>query len=313
MSASCTLTAHLDKKYFQHVGVQLKGNLMILGRIRTELESLPVALRRVGEAILADPAAAANWAISVLARYSGSSPASVTRFARAFGFDGYTQLRVALAAEAGRAEQAGWGVSFGHDIGPEDKLEWALAAVAADDARLIQETLASLDPAGVDAVAEKIAGAGRLLLFGSGSSGHVARLGASHFREIGVPAWGHTETHDALSHASMLVPGDVAIGLSHQGRTSEVLQAVAEAAGQGATTVAVTSFARSPLASRAEHVLLTGAREMRLRRGALSAVHSQLFVIDALYIAVAQRTYQRTTEGFRRTRQAIDRHRHERT
>lgn len=282
---------------------------MILGRIRTEAESMPVALRRVGEAILADPGAAAHWTIDVLADRSGSSQASVTRFARAFGFDGYTKLRVALASEAGRAEQANWGNGFSHDIGPEDKLDAAVTMMAADDARQVQETAVGLDLAALEAVAERIGQASRVLLFGAASSGHVARLGAAQFREIGIPAWGHTDTHEALSHAALLGPGDVAVGFSHSGRTSEVLEAATEAAAHGAAIAAITSFPRAALAGIADHVLLTGAREATVRRGSLTVVHSQLFVIDALYVATAQRTYERTTEGFRRTQQALDSHR----
>lgn len=272
---------------------------MILGRIRTELQFLPVALRRVGEAVLADPAMATNWTIGVLAERSESSPASVTRFATAFGFDGYQQLRVALAAELGRAEDADWGTEFGHDIGPDDELESALAVIAADDARVVRQTAAELDPQLVDAVGEKIARAEQLLMFGSAASGHMAELGAGRFREIGVPAWGHTDIHEALSHAALLGEGSVAIGVSHHGRTIEVIETITQAGERGAATVAITSIPRSPFAERANHVLLTGARETTIRRGSLSVAHSQLLVLDALYIAVAQRTYD--TKAFQRT------------
>lgn len=282
---------------------------MVLGRIRTELESLPEALRRVGQAILADPGSAASWTIDVLAEHSGSSQASVTRFARTFGFDGYTQLRIALGTEAGRAEQANWGVGFGHGIGPHDKLESALLVMASDDARVIQQTAVDLDTAIVDAIADKIATIRQLLMFGSASSGHMARIGAGQFREIGVPAWGHTDIHEALVQASLAGPDDVAIGFSHGGSTREALEFLAEAARHGATTVAVTSLPRSPLALRADFVLLTGARENTVRRGTLTVAHSQLFVIDALYVAVAQRTHERTAEAFRLTLQALDHHR----
>jgi len=44
----------------------------MVGWIRPELEALPVALHRVGEAIPAHPASAAHWAIAVLTERSGS-------------------------------------------------------------------------------------------------------------------------------------------------------------------------------------------------------------------------------------------------
>src|SRR6478609_9462836 len=97
-----------------------------LGRIQTETPALPEALRRVGEAILADPAEAARSTIVALAERSGSSPATVTRFCRVFGFTGYAGLRVALATETGRAAQANWDANVGREIGPTDALDTAV-------------------------------------------------------------------------------------------------------------------------------------------------------------------------------------------
>src|SRR5690606_28380158 len=104
----------------------------------------------------------------------------------------------------------------------------------------------------------------------------------------------------------------VAIGFSHQGRTREVLESMAEADGHGATTVAITSFTRSQLAELADLVLTTATRETTFRPSGLAAVHSQLFVLDVVYVAVAQRTYERATEAFDRTIKALDSHRVER-
>ena len=51
---------------------------------------------------LTDPAAASRATIVELAERSGTSPATVTRFCRALGFDGYADLRLGIAAETGR-------------------------------------------------------------------------------------------------------------------------------------------------------------------------------------------------------------------
>ena len=42
---------------------------------------------------------------------------------------------------------------------------------------------------------------------------------------------------------------------------------------------------------------------------ALSALHSQLVALDLIYVAVAQRTYERTTEAFEITARAVQAHR----
>lgn len=284
-----------------------------LGRIRTELPGLPEALRRVGERILEDPERAARLTIIALAELSGSSPATVTRFCRMFGFAGYTELRVALATEIGRAAQANWGAGMGREIGPADPLDAAIETMAATDARLIHETAAQLDTEVVGKVADAIVAANRVLLFGVSISGAVAAMLEARLRRIRISCWSHTDAHEALADAALLEAGDVAIGISHRGRTREVLEALAEAGGHGATLVAVTSFARSPLAELADLVLTTAGRQMEtFRAGGLSAVHSQLFVLDAVYLAVAQRTYERAKNSYELTINAVESHRVER-
>lgn len=283
-----------------------------LGRVETELPGLPEALRRVGEVILDDPAEAARSTIIALAERAGSSPATVTRFCRAFGFSGYAELRVALATETGRAAQAGWGAGVGHEIGPDDPLDTAIEVMAAADTRLIQDTAAQLDLDVVARVADAIVAASRVLLVGVSTSGDVATMLEGRLRRIGIPGWSAGDAHVALSEAALMKEGDVAIGISHRGRTREVMEALAEAGSHGALTVAVTSFARSPLAELADLVLTTASRETTFRLGGLAAVHSQLFVLDAVYVAVAQRTYERTNEAFERTISAVDGHRVER-
>jgi DNA-binding MurR/RpiR family transcriptional regulator len=284
-----------------------------IGRIETELSGLPEAVRRVGERILDDPAEAARSTIIALAERSGSSPATVTRFCRLFGFAGYAELRVALATETGRAAQAGWGAGVGREIGPTDPLDTAIETMAAADSRLIQETAAQLDADVVGKVADAVVAAKRVLLFGVSISGAVAGMLEARLRRIRVPAWSYTDAHEALADAALLGAADVAIGISHRGRTREVLEALAEAGGHGAKLVAVTSFARSPLAELAELVLTTAGRNTEtFRPGGLAAVHSQLFVLDAVYVGVAQRTYERARNAYDLTINAVESHRVER-
>jgi DNA-binding MurR/RpiR family transcriptional regulator len=281
----------------------------MLGRIRAELPTLPEALRRVADQILADPAEAALATIVDLAERSGTSTATVTRFCRLFDFRGYAALRVAIATETGRAAQARWDLDIGREIVATDSLERVLGIVASADSRAIQETAAQLDLASLERVTAALAGARRVELFGIGSSGTAATELAIRLQRIGVVCWARSEVHTALTNAALLRPGDVAIGLSHSGRTHEAIEVLAEAASQGATTVAVTSFPRSPLAEAAELVLTTAPHETTFRPEALAAMHSQLFVLDLIYVALAQRTYDQSSAAFEVTARAVTGHR----
>ncbi|MEV6305999.1 MurR/RpiR family transcriptional regulator [Actinoplanes sp. NPDC051861] len=281
----------------------------LLGRLRIEGPQMPEALSRIAEAILADPETAAHASIVDLAERSGTSTATVTRFSRTLGFKGYASLRVAVATETGRAEQARWETDISGDITPDDPLDQVLSVVAAADTRAIQSTAAGLSIPDIERVAATIAGAQRVELFGLGSSGTAAREMAFRLERIRVPVWHRQDSHTALTNAALLLPGDVAIGLSHSGRTREVIETLAEAADHGALTVAVTSFNRSPLAEVADVVFTTSVLETTFRLAALSALHSQLLVLDLIYVAVAQRTYERTAEALELTVRAVDAHR----
>ncbi|MGW5163414.1 hypothetical protein ACWEPN_48725 [Nonomuraea wenchangensis] len=72
--------------------------------------------------------------------------------------------------------------------------------------------------------------------------------------------------------------------------------------------VALTSFPRSPLADAAELVLTTSARETTFQPESLAAKHSQLVVLGLVYVLIAQRTFDRTTEAFDLTVQAVESH-----
>jgi DNA-binding MurR/RpiR family transcriptional regulator len=114
--------------------------------------------------------------------------------------------------------------------------------------------------------------------------------------------------HNGLASAALLRPGDVALGVSHTGQTRETIEMLAEAGSSGATTVALTSFPRSPLAEVADIVLLHAMQATTFRPDALSGRHPQLVVLDLLYIAVAQRTHDRSHAAFQATARAVAGH-----
>lgn len=287
----------------------VNGEDGVLVRVRAGMSDFTGALRRVAEQVLADPSAAARATIVELAERSGTSPATVTRFCRALGFDGYADLRIGIAAETGPAARAaGWTVDIGRQIQPEDPLDRVLGQIMAADTQAMRETAALLDLDRVEQAADVIAAARRVDIYGASGSALVgAEMQFSLYR-IGVPAWAWTDVHNGLASAALLQPGDVALGVSHSGRTRETVEMTAEAGSHGATTVALTSFPRSPLAELADVVLLTASQATTFRPDALSARHPQLVVLDLLYIAVAQRTHDRSHAAFQRTARAVEGH-----
>ena len=295
----------VEKGAFQEAGTD-----SVLPRLRAQLPEFTGALRRVAEHVLTDPAGAARATIVELSERSGTSPATVTRFCRALGFEGYADLRLAIAGETGRAARAsGWAVDIGREIEPTDPLERVLGQIMASDTQAMRDTAAMTDLTMVERAAEAIAAANRVDIYGASGSALVGAEMQFSLHRIGIASWCWTDVHNGLASAALLRIGDVALGISHSGQTRETIEMVAEAGSRGAVTIALTSFPRSPLADVADIVLLTAAQATTFRPDALSARHPQLVILDLLYIAVAQRTHDRAHAAFQKTAQAVDGHR----
>jgi len=266
--------------------------------IRTELPRLAGSLRKVGELILEDPASVTHASAAELGRRTGTSQATVTRFCRAIGLDSYQHLLIELAQERGRGEVSDWGsAEIGPDISPDDDLERVVQVVGSADLRAVQQTIDRIDLDAMERAAQAVARARRIDVYGVGGSGAVAQETETRLFRIGCSVRGWTEVHAAATSAALLTPADVAIGISHSGATRETIEPFELAKERGATTVAITSDPRSPLAKAAGIRLISATTETSFRTGSIGGRHSVLVLIDCLYVRVAQLSYQRASSS----------------
>src|SRR5215207_8992149 len=180
----------------------------VLARVRATEGELPSALQRVARVVLTNPSEAARATIVELAERSGTSPATVTRFCRALGFDGYAALRLSIAAETGRAARAaGWTVDIGREILPNDPLDRVLAQIIAADTRALHDTSGRLDLDAVDSAATAISEANRVDIYGIGGSALVGAELQLCLHRIGIPSWAWTEVHNGLASSALLGAG----------------------------------------------------------------------------------------------------------
>jgi DNA-binding MurR/RpiR family transcriptional regulator len=276
----------------------------VLVRIRAVLPSLRPAQRRVAEAVLRDPAGTAELPIGSLAQQCATSAATVMRFCHSAGFQGYPDLRLALARETGR-EAAGEGPALSPDIGRDDSLADIVAKIASNDAAAVQDTAATLDLDALARAVDAVAAARRIDVYGLGASGFVGQDLHQKLHRIGLLAFAWPDPHAALTSAALLDADCVAIAISHTGTTTDTVDALRAARGSGACTIAITNFVPSPLTGCADLVLATAARETTFRSGAMASRIAQLAVIDCLFVGVAQRSYDRTVTALDRTFRAI--------
>lgn len=275
-------------------------------RLRGRLDDLQPTLRRIAEVVLADPAAASAMTIGDLAREASCSEGTVVRLAHELGYAGYRDFRFRLAEETAVARLREDTAGYDGEIEPGDSLAAVVGKIAQADARAVQDTASAIDLAALQRIARAVLGARHIAAFGVGASGLAAIDLQQKLSRIGLLCTAHVDVHEALPMATLLREGDVAIALSHTGRTADVIEAVHIAEEAGALPVALTSAPASPLARACREVLVTAAQESAYRSGATASRIAQLTAIDCLFIAVAQLMPDHGRTALARTRAAVE-------
>jgi DNA-binding MurR/RpiR family transcriptional regulator len=268
----------------------------VLDRIATYQSQMPATIAKIAALLVEDPTAPLTVSITELAERAGTSAASVTRFCRIIGYAGFPELRVAIAEDVGRggAKEA-WFSDIGRSFGPNDPPDQIRNTLFNTHVVSLQTTAGLLDMPTALRVAHKIVKSRHLDVYGVGGSALTALETEARLYRIGIRVHAWSEIHDGLTSAAILDHQCVAIAISNTGRTEESIQMLTVAKASGAYTVAVTANADSPLARIADDVLIAASPHGYLQPADLSARHCQLFVVDLLYLLVAQLDFDRTT------------------
>jgi RpiR family carbohydrate utilization transcriptional regulator len=252
-------------------------------QLRTGLAGLPDAERRVAELLLAQSTEGRYDSVGRLAERAGVSPATVVRLSRRLGYAGYAALKLAIAHEAGRADQFGYGRT-------EHESEAQLhERVMADDAHSIRAGARAIDAVALEKAQAAIAAAGHVMFAGVGASAGLAALAAFRFSALGVRV---SSAMDALVQhlqADTLRPGDVCVAISHTGESRDTIEVATTAGQAGALTIGVTSSAGSPLTRAVSIALVCADQHDTAARELFANPVAIVSALGALHAGVAAR------------------------
>lgn len=268
-------------------------------RIRMLMPELTPSEMRVTEIMLRG-AADDGLQLKRVAADASISEAMVVKTAKRLGFAGFRELRSALNAYKQLPN-----VDLHEDLGPDDSAEVIVQKVFRTAIHALEETLAILDMDGFRRAADLIHGAKHREFYGLGGSAQIARDVAHKFLRIGIRAPVYDDTHMMAMSASVLKSDDLVLAFSHSGRTTGVLDAVQIARSNGAKVVAISNYNSSPLAELSDVVLCSTALGSPLTSENAAARIAQLNIMDAVFMAVAQKGYQSAEENLAQTMAAV--------
>ena len=258
--------------------------------------------QKVADSVLANAEEVIHFSVSQLAELAGVSDPSVIRFCRALGFKGFQDFKIHLAQSVVPT------IRNIHESLTEraDAPELVSKVFDANQAA-IQSTLGTLDFDQVERTIEDLCVAGKIIFHGLGGSAVVAMDAFHKFFRIGIPCEWFDDVHMAVMAASMMKPGDVLCVISHSGASRDVVEVVEVAAATGATTIAIVSYAKSPLAKVATRTLQVSSSEIGFRFEPMASRIAQLSVIDVLSVGVSLRRSETAVSNLSKARKALAR------
>lgn len=274
----------------------------IVGRLRDRLEHGKDAERRLVECILADPQFAAHAPIAEIAARAGVSEPTITRLARALGFNGTRDMRFHLAQAL--AIGGAYLREPQQDAAPEPENN-LIAEVAKGAHAAIDLMTFGLAEADIRAIAQRLSAARQILVCGTGGGSSMAAVELQNrlFR-LGLKVTAQTDPQLQRMNASVLGDGDVIVGFSISGQARSVMDALLIARQYRAHAVAVTGPG-SPLEGIADAVLPLSFREDENLYKPSSVRYALLTAVDLLSLATAVTSGKPAIEKLRRVRQSL--------
>ncbi|ALS62813.1 MurR/RpiR family transcriptional regulator [Pandoraea norimbergensis] len=264
----------------------LPADLPLTERIVRAMPELTPAQQRMAAFVLDNTFRAATMRIDEFAAAVGVSLATVNRFARALGFDGYPQCRAAMVRgfEATLAPIESLRTSKAQMSASAD----VMAASLAQAMENLDWTRRTLDASTCERAVETILQARRIHVLGLGASGYLAGLlhhGLDPYCENVQAVVGAGGSTHAARQLFKLREGDLVIALGFPRYVTDTITLCRRLRGRGVPLLVLTDSPTSPLAPLGDIVIFVRSKP-RLSSNSEASV---LAMIDALCDAVAQR------------------------
>lgn len=265
-------------------------------RINTYYPSMTKSEQKVARSVLEHPDNIIYYSVTELADFAGTGETTVMRFCRKIGFKGYQDFKLMLAQ--GLPKQQALSGREGKDGDYPTHLYESMV-------NILQSSLSMLDREALEESVNQIDAARHVQFFGVGSSAITALDAKNRFLRIGRRVEAIADSHIQSMMAVTMGEGDIAFGISVSGSTLDTNDMLMKAKQNGAKVIAMTNYAKSPIASIADIVLLTAGKESPLEGGSIGAKISQLFIIDLICEGLERRHTDESKNMKERTARAV--------
>ena len=232
---------------------------------------------------------------SQIAEQTGASAATVVRFCQVLGYEGYPDLQAAVRSQLPQYQTAVQ--KLAERIIDGNLTEHLPAQIAQANINNTQKTLSQISDSELTNIVAAIIRARNVRIFGSGLSAAVAISAEYTLSVLGFAARACTDGGvSQLLEISRLTDQDLVIVISVWRYLRNTVEAAEAARAAGATCIAITDSPVAPVATLADHVLITDI-EGAVHSRSLSGIMS---LIDLFSAAIVVERPQESLEALQR-------------
>ena len=256
----------------------------VLLKINSLYKSLPESERLVGDYIVDNADRVGIQSISDIAKSSNVSVASVSRLSKKLGYKTIKQLKVDLVESLMLNSVE----SMFEEINGKDSDDDIIKKVFLGNIKSLEDTLNLVEHKDLVKAAKLLAKASRVLFLGIGSSSHIAKDAALRFALLDIQAESYSDPQEMLVHGLRARKGYVVVTFSHSGRSVMPVRCMALAKKNGAMTIGISNYMKSPVHKASNLFLCTSFPESGVKVAALSSRIAQMGIVDCLYLLTAR-------------------------
>lgn len=281
----------------------MNKKVSILTSLKTLYLDMTDSEKLIADYILNNPEEIYNIKIEELSKKLNVSPPTVFRLAKKLGFEGFKDFKIELIKD----------MAIGINIEIEDidseSIEGTTRKIFDKINNNLRETLSLINYDDLGKAVNFILKAKRIIFFAVSSSISVAFDSYSKFLRAGFNCFFNEDTYTQRVISTQCTNKDIAIGISFSGESIEVVECLKNAKNNGASTICVTTFLKSPITEYSDVCLFTAPVHSYYQKIDLPSKMSQTAILDSLYLNTVLRQRKRALDYISRSEEELSRYR----
>lgn len=216
--------------------------------------------------------------LNTISAETNSSGATIIRLCKHMGYRGFLDFRNSV-------RMAEYPLYDGGDAVPVEhaSIRELMCAVIDKNNETVRNTLALISDQ-YEPAAIALREANIITMFGNGDAVIPCQLISMKFMKVGKACVVLNDQDMQMFCASSIRSGDVALAVSHTGRSKSVVEAMRIAHDRGAITIGVTASAKSPLLKYCSYALFTGTVDETDTGDIISRRIAEQTILETLYL-----------------------------